>query len=30
MSLVGPRPVIEKELERYAGDVDYYFMAKQE
>ncbi len=28
MSLVGPRPVIEKELERYAGDVDYYFMAK--
>ncbi|MFV8908118.1 undecaprenyl-phosphate galactose phosphotransferase WbaP [Serratia fonticola] len=28
MSLVGPRPVIEKELERYAGDVDYYLMAK--
>ncbi|MCL2894656.1 undecaprenyl-phosphate galactose phosphotransferase WbaP [Brenneria tiliae] len=28
MSLVGPRPIIEKELERYAGDVDYYFMAK--
>ncbi|MEJ5114499.1 undecaprenyl-phosphate galactose phosphotransferase WbaP [Erwinia billingiae] len=28
MSLVGPRPVIEDELERYAGDVDYYFMAK--
>lgn len=28
MSLVGPRPVIEKELKRYAGDVDYYFMAK--
>lgn len=28
MSLVGPRPVIEAELERYAGDVDYYFMAK--
>lgn len=28
MSLVGPRPVIEAELERYAGDVDYYMMAK--
>ncbi|WP_413729809.1 undecaprenyl-phosphate galactose phosphotransferase WbaP [Sodalis sp. RH22] len=28
MSLVGPRPVIEKELERYAGDADYYLMAK--
>jgi Undecaprenyl-phosphate galactose phosphotransferase WbaP len=28
MSLVGPRPVIEQELERYAGDVDYYLMAK--
>jgi undecaprenyl-phosphate galactose phosphotransferase len=28
MSLVGPRPVIEAELERYAGDVDYYLMAK--
>ncbi|CAI0772249.1 undecaprenyl-phosphate galactose phosphotransferase WbaP [Serratia liquefaciens] len=28
MSLVGPRPVIEDELERYAGDVDYYLMAK--
>lgn len=28
MSLVGPRPVIEKELERYAGDRDYYLMAK--
>lgn len=28
MSLVGPRPVIEDELERYAGDVDYYYMAK--
>jgi hypothetical protein len=26
MSLVGPRPVIEAELERYAGDVDYYLM----
>ncbi|WP_067701331.1 MULTISPECIES: undecaprenyl-phosphate galactose phosphotransferase WbaP [unclassified Erwinia] len=28
MSLVGPRPVIEAELARYAGDVDYYLMAK--
>ncbi|MFV8868465.1 undecaprenyl-phosphate galactose phosphotransferase WbaP [Serratia fonticola] len=28
MSLVGPRPVIYEELERYAGDVDYYLMAK--
>ncbi|BEN39119.1 undecaprenyl-phosphate galactose phosphotransferase WbaP [Serratia nevei] len=28
MSLVGPRPVIEAELERYAGDVDYYLMVK--
>ncbi|MDU6411969.1 MAG: undecaprenyl-phosphate galactose phosphotransferase WbaP [Yersiniaceae bacterium] len=28
MSLVGPRPIIEKELERYAGEVDYYLMAK--
>ena len=28
MSLVGPRPVIEAGLERYAGDVDYYLMAK--
>ncbi len=28
MSMVGPRPVIEAELERYAGDVDYYLMAK--
>lgn len=28
MSLVGPRPVIEDELSRYAGDVDYYLMAK--
>ncbi|BEM03387.1 MULTISPECIES: undecaprenyl-phosphate galactose phosphotransferase WbaP [Serratia] len=28
MSLVGPRPVVEEELERYAGDVDYYYMAK--
>lgn len=28
MSLVGPRPVTEDELCRYAGDVDYYLMAK--
>ena len=29
MSLVGPRPVIEKELERYYGDgAAYYLMAK--
>ncbi|MGE6472531.1 undecaprenyl-phosphate galactose phosphotransferase WbaP [Serratia proteamaculans] len=28
MSLVGPRPIVEAELERYAGDVDYYLMAK--
>lgn len=28
MTLVGPRPVIEDELARYAGDVDYYLMAK--
>ncbi|MGQ5790887.1 undecaprenyl-phosphate galactose phosphotransferase WbaP [Serratia sp. IR-2025] len=28
MSLVGPRPVVEVELERYAGDVEYYLMAK--
>lgn len=28
MSLVGPRPVVEDELARYAGDVDYYLMAK--
>ncbi|TXE52925.1 MULTISPECIES: undecaprenyl-phosphate galactose phosphotransferase WbaP [Serratia] len=28
MSLVGPRPIIEDELARYAGDVDYYYMAK--
>lgn len=28
MSLVGPRPVVEEELERYASDVDYYLMAK--
>ncbi|MBE5215349.1 undecaprenyl-phosphate galactose phosphotransferase WbaP [Pectobacterium quasiaquaticum] len=28
MSLVGPRPIIEEELERYAEEVDYYLMAK--
>lgn len=28
MSLVGPRPVVEAELERYGDDVDYYFMTK--
>jgi UDP-galactose-lipid carrier transferase len=28
MSLVGPRPVVEAELERYGDDVDYYLMTK--
>lgn len=28
MSLVGPRPVIEAELERYGDDAEYYLMAK--
>ncbi len=28
MSLVGPRPVIQEELERYSDDVDYYLMVK--
>ncbi|CAB3758903.1 hypothetical protein LMG29542_03462 [Paraburkholderia humisilvae] len=28
MSLVGPRPVIDQELERYGADVDYYLMTK--
>ncbi|MGK2960223.1 MAG: undecaprenyl-phosphate galactose phosphotransferase WbaP [Candidatus Malihini olakiniferum] len=28
MSLVGPRPIVEEELERYAGEVDYYLMVK--
>lgn len=28
MSLVGPRPIVEGELERYKDDVDYYLMAK--
>ncbi|MBP0604872.1 MULTISPECIES: sugar transferase [Burkholderia] len=28
MSLVGPRPIVEAELERYGADVRYYLMAK--
>lgn len=28
MSLVGPRPIIAAELERYGDDVEYYLMAK--
>jgi lipopolysaccharide/colanic/teichoic acid biosynthesis glycosyltransferase len=28
MSLVGPRPIIDQELERYGADVTYYLMAK--
>jgi Undecaprenyl-phosphate galactose phosphotransferase WbaP len=28
MSLVGPRPVVQAELERYGEDVDYYLMTK--
>lgn len=28
MSLVGPRPIVESELERYKEDADYYLMAK--
>ncbi|WP_373100718.1 MULTISPECIES: undecaprenyl-phosphate galactose phosphotransferase WbaP [Pasteurellaceae] len=28
MSLVGPRPIVKDELERYQEDVDYYLMAK--
>ncbi|MCK3655752.1 UDP-phosphate galactose phosphotransferase [Pasteurellaceae bacterium Macca] len=28
MSLVGPRPVVKEELERYQEDIDYYLMAK--
>jgi len=28
MSLVGPRPVVQAELERYGEDVDYYLMSK--
>lgn len=28
MSLVGPRPIVEEELERYGSNQGYYFMAK--
>lgn len=28
MSLVGPRPVVKAELERYGDDVDYYLMVR--
>ncbi|MDW6091577.1 sugar transferase [Vibrio rhizosphaerae] len=28
MSLVGPRPIVDEELERYGDDVDYYLCAK--
>jgi lipopolysaccharide/colanic/teichoic acid biosynthesis glycosyltransferase len=28
MSLVGPRPVVQDELERYGDDVAYYLLAK--
>ena len=28
MSLVGPRPVVQDELERYGEDVEYYLMAR--
>ncbi|HYS66151.1 MAG TPA: sugar transferase [Paraburkholderia sp.] len=28
MSLVGPRPIVQQELERYGQDVRYYLMAK--
>jgi Undecaprenyl-phosphate galactose phosphotransferase WbaP len=28
MSLIGPRPVVQAELERYGEDLDYYLMAK--
>lgn len=28
MSLVGPRPIVQEELERYEEDVDYYLMVK--
>lgn len=28
MSLVGPRPIVEEELERYGDDKSYYLMAK--
>ena len=28
MSLVGPRPIVDEELDRYQDDVEYYLMAK--
>jgi lipopolysaccharide/colanic/teichoic acid biosynthesis glycosyltransferase len=28
MSLVGPRPIVEAELERYGDDVVYYYLAR--
>ena len=28
MSLVGPRPIVQAELERYGDDVDFYLMAR--
>jgi undecaprenyl-phosphate galactose phosphotransferase len=28
MSLVGPRPIITAELERYNDEVDYYLLSK--
>jgi undecaprenyl-phosphate galactose phosphotransferase len=28
MSLVGPRPIINAELERYSDEVDYYLLSK--
>ena len=28
MSLVGPRPIVQAELERYGDDADYYLMAR--
>lgn len=28
MSLVGPRPIVQEELERYSDSVEYYLMAK--
>lgn len=30
MSLVGPRPIITAELERYNDEVDYYLLSKPE
>ncbi|MBV9249625.1 MAG: exopolysaccharide biosynthesis polyprenyl glycosylphosphotransferase [Acetobacteraceae bacterium] len=28
MSLVGPRPIVEAEIERYGSDIEYYYEAK--